>query len=77
MAEDDSSEEDLLALSRSFDLIELVEDELLMDMPVAPMHEVCPEPVKLSVADDDFAAAGAEKENPFALLQRLKPAKPE
>src|SRR5690606_12144564 len=39
-AEDDAAEEDLLALSRSFDLLELVEDELLMEMPLAPRHEV-------------------------------------
>jgi uncharacterized protein len=71
-AEDDDAEEDLLALSRSFDLVELVEDELLMEVPVAPRHEVCPEPVKMSAEDPDFDAAGAEKENPFAVLTRLK-----
>lgn len=71
-AEDDASEEDLLALSRSFDLLELVEDELLMELPVAPMHEVCPEPVKMSAADPDFETAGGERENPFAVLGRLK-----
>ena len=76
MAGDDSSEVDLLALSRDFDLIELIEDELLMDMPVAPRHEVCPEPVKLAVADDDFEPESAERANPFALLQRFKPGKP-
>jgi uncharacterized protein len=76
MAQDDSSEEDLLALSRSFDLIELIEDELLMDMPVAPRHEVCPEPVTAAVADDDFDAGPAEREKPFALLQRLKRGSP-
>lgn len=78
MAQDDQSEEDLLALSRSFDLIELVEDELLMDLPVAPRHEVCPVVVKLAAADEDFeAAAPAPRENPFALLQRLKTRKAE
>lgn len=74
-AEDDASEEDLLALSRSFDLVELVEDELLMELPVAPRHEVCPEPVKMSAVDADFEAAEAEKENPFAVLGRLKSGK--
>jgi uncharacterized protein len=74
-AEDDASEEDLLALSRSFDLVELVEDELLMELPVAPRHEVCPEPVKMSAADPDFDAAAPEKEHPFALLGRLKSGK--
>ena len=72
-AEDDEAEEDLLALSRSFDLLELVEDELLMEVPLAPRHEVCPEPVKMSVADADFDTAGPVRENPFAILGRLKP----
>lgn len=74
-AEDDEAEEDLLALSRSFDLLELVEDELLMELPVAPMHDVCPEPVKMSAADADFEAAGGQRENPFAVLGRLKAGK--
>jgi uncharacterized protein len=73
-AEDDLSEEDLLVLSPRFDLNELIEDELLMDMPVAPRHEVCPVPVKLAVADDDFEAGG--RENAFAMLQQLKTGKP-
>jgi uncharacterized protein len=74
-AEDDAAEEDVLALSRSFDLPELVEDELLMEVPVAPMHEVCPAPVKMSAVDADFDAAGGERENPFAVLGRLKDGK--
>ena len=76
LAQDDGSEEDLLALSRSFDLVELIEDELLMDLPVAPRHEACPEPVKLAVADEDFHDAPAQGENPFALLRRLKSGEP-
>ncbi|MGV3572094.1 MAG: YceD family protein [Ramlibacter sp.] len=74
-AEDDEAEEDLLALSHSFDLLELVEDELLMEVPLAPRHDVCPEPVKMSAEDADFAAAGAGRENPFAVLGRLKTGK--
>jgi uncharacterized protein len=71
-AQDDESEEDVLALSRSFDLVELVEDELLMEMPLAPRHEVCPDPVRLAVADEEFARSVAVRENPFALLGKLK-----
>lgn len=71
-AQDEHSPEDVLALSRSFDLVELVEDELLMEMPVAPRHESCPVPVKLEAVDDDFDAAGGTRENPFAALDRLK-----
>lgn len=74
-AEDDAAEEDLLALSRSFDLLALLEDELLMELPVAPRHEACPEPVKMSAVDPAFEAAVAEKENPFAVLGRLKTGK--
>ena len=74
-AQDDEAEEDLLALSHAFDLLELVEDELLMEVPLAPRHEVCPEPVKMSAEDPDFAAAGGGRENPFAVLGQLKPGK--
>ena len=72
LAEDDEAKEDLLALSASFDLLELVEDELLMAMPVVPRHETCPASVKSAVADSDFEAVLQERENPFALLQKLR-----
>ncbi len=71
-AEDDDAEEDLLVLSRSFDLASLIEDELLMEMPVVPRHDQCPTEVKLAVADPEFVVAVADKPNPFAVLQRLK-----
>ena len=74
-AQDEESEEDVLALGRSFDLIELVEDELLMALPLAPRHEACPQPVNMSVADQDFDDASAQRENPFALLGKLKDGK--
>jgi uncharacterized protein len=70
-AQDDDTEEDLLALERQFDLLALLEDELLMAMPMVPMHEVCPRPVKLVVADADFDARTEEKPNPFAVLANL------
>ena len=58
--QDEQSEEDVLAASRSFDLIALIEDELLMELPLAPRHETCPEPLPMAAADEDFdAAAGA------------------
>jgi uncharacterized protein len=73
-AQDEQSEEDVLALSRSFDLVELVEDELLMELPLSPRHESCP-PVQLGVADAGFDSASARQENPFALLGKLKSGK--
>lgn len=70
-SEDDDSDEDVLALSSEFNLLELIEDELLMEVPVVPRHEDCPVPVKLEVSDADFEQANEKKENPFAVLQAL------
>lgn len=71
-AEDEESEEDVLVLSKDFNLLELVEDELLLATPLVPKHPVCPQPLKLQVADADFEAADANKPHPFALLEQLK-----
>ena len=75
-AEDDEAEEDVLAESRAFDLLELVEDELLMGVPVAPRHVICPVLPSFTAVDADFEAAQAEKKNPFDVLKALKPGKP-
>jgi uncharacterized protein len=71
-AEDEACEEDVLVLSRDFNLLDLVEDELIMALPVVPKHEVCPVTVMLQVADPDFHEDLAEKPNPFAVLEQLK-----
>jgi uncharacterized protein len=70
--EDEEAEEDVLALSRDFNLQELLEDELLMALPVVPRHEVCPAEVRLAAQDPDFDAATEEKPNPFAVLAGLR-----
>ena len=80
---DAESEDDVLVISRQFDLLELVEDELLLVAPIVPRHEVCPTPVVLSVGDwsdapaDETSEASAEpattdKPNPFAVLASLR-----
>ena len=69
---DEDSEEDVLALSKDFDLLELVEDELILALPAVPKHDVCPVPVVLQVADAEFVDAPVEKPNPFAALEQLK-----
>ncbi|MGE5117735.1 MAG: YceD family protein [Betaproteobacteria bacterium] len=63
-------EEDVLALGRPLDLVELIEDELLLALPLVPRHEACPEP--LLAPDDGAAEAEAERPNPFAALEALK-----
>jgi uncharacterized protein len=71
-AQDEASEEDVLVSSREFNLLELMEDEFLMELPAVPKHEVCPVAVQLQVADADFVDEPTEKPNPFAMLEQLK-----
>ena len=75
-AEDEEAEEDILVLSQEFNLHDLIEDEVLMALPVVPRHETCPVDVKLEVVDAGFETALAEKLNPFAALAALKSSKP-
>jgi uncharacterized protein len=70
-AEDLDSEEDVLALPRSLDLQALLEDELILALPLVPRHEVCPQPLPLPV-DELEEPSGAEAANPFAKLAVLK-----
>lgn len=69
---DADSDDDVLALPRHLDARELIEDELLLALPLVPRHETCPEP--LAHADDEPAAdeQEAERPNPFAALAALK-----
>ena len=39
---DADSDDDVLASSRSLDLRALIEDELLLALPLVPRHEACP-----------------------------------
>ena len=68
---DDEAEEDILVISRDLDALALIEDELILSLPLVPLHEVCPEALPMSVADPEFDAA-AERPNPFGVLARLK-----
>jgi len=69
--EDDDCEEDMLVISRTFDLAVLIEDEVLLELPLVPRHDVCPVPVKTTVADPEFDQVDG-KPNPFAALAALK-----
>jgi uncharacterized protein len=65
---DADSEDDVLALTRALDLRELVEDELLLALPLVPRHELCPQPLPMEHGD----ASAEERPNPFAALATLK-----
>lgn len=69
-------EEDVLALSKSLDLRELVEDELLLALPIVPRHGVCPQPLPVPLGEAPAPDDVPERENPFAALQRLKSSTP-
>jgi uncharacterized protein len=68
-SQDDASEEDLLVLSKDFDLLELVEDELLMALPLVPMHTNCQS--EHAPTSQDVGGADA-KPNPFAVLATMR-----
>lgn len=67
---DADSDDDVLALPRHLDARELIEDELLLALPLVPRHEACPEP--LAHEDEEAAPVEDERPNPFAKLAALK-----
>ncbi|MDR3096907.1 MAG: DUF177 domain-containing protein [Paraburkholderia sp.] len=81
----DDDEFDVIVGSRHFDLVELIEEELLLSLPLVPKHEVCPE-IHESIASGADGAQGVdsvddvpeqeiepeERVNPFAALESLK-----
>lgn len=72
---DDESEDDVLVASKTFDLLALIEDELLMAMPIVARHEVCPEPLVVVESTQELTAeqpAAPHKPNPFEALKALK-----
>jgi uncharacterized protein len=72
MAEDDASDEDLLVMVPQFDLLALLEDELLMALPLVPMHDPCPELPAFNAGVVDEPGEVQKKPNPFAALAQLK-----
>ena len=62
-SEQDETLEGILA-SREQSVVDLIEDEILLALPLAPKHEVC--------APDGNSDSVAKKPNPFAVLQQLK-----
>lgn len=66
-------DDDVLALSRSFDLRALVEDELLLALPLVPRHGTCPQPLPVGEAAAEPVLPAAEAApHPFAALAALK-----
>lgn len=78
MLEDD--EIDVVVGSKSFNVMDLIEDEALLAIPQSPKHAVCPDvelvSSNLSVAAKDVdavdAASTGGKVSPFAVLKKLQ-----
>lgn len=63
---DGEVEHDVLALSRELDLHGLLEDELLLGLPLVPRHDVCPQPLPMA------EPAESDERHPFAALAALR-----
>jgi len=68
---DESPDEPLLGSAR-FDLAALIEDQVILALPLSPRHDDC----VAAEAADDGAAEAADTHRPFATLARLKGRKP-
>lgn len=76
---DEESEDDVLVLQPRLDLHTLLEDELVLSVPLVPRHAVCPIPlvaagaaVLPADAPAHAAAAGGAAPHPFAVLAALR-----
>jgi uncharacterized protein len=66
---DEESEDDVLVLEPRLDVGTLLEDELILGLPIVPMHPVCPEPLR-PLHDDTVLEDAAP--HPFAALAALR-----
>jgi len=75
----ESDEIDVVVGSKTFDVMELIEDEALLAIPQSPKHAVCPDVVgsfnQSEAANDVDAvdtASTSSKVSPFAVLKKLQ-----
>jgi uncharacterized protein len=66
---DEVSEDDVMVLEPRLDVATLLEDELILSLPIVPMHPVCPEPLR-PLHDDSVLDDAAP--HPFAALAALR-----
>lgn len=67
---DEETEDDVLVLARNLDLQDLVEDELILALPLVPRHEQCPQPLPQAGSAEPEPEEPAP--NPFAVLAALR-----
>lgn len=69
--DDDLEEIERIEGSPRFEVLELIEDELILSLPSVPKHDVCPSVPGLSEPSGEPDAEVA-RPSPFAVLERLK-----
>lgn len=69
--EEDLDQPEKIVGSRRLDLVGMIEDELILDVPYIPRHEQCPGTGQQVVASADDASQ-PERPSPFAVLGQLK-----
>ncbi|MEO6918853.1 MAG: YceD family protein [Collimonas sp.] len=62
----DNDEIDVIVGTKSLNIVELIEDEALLALPLSPKHPVCPDQSALE------GLKSSKKESPFAMLKNLK-----
>lgn len=72
--EDDFDAPEQIVGSPKFDLAELLEDELILEVPYVPRHTQCPDTADLDAQADEVAGR-EEPPSPFAVLGQLKKGK--
>jgi uncharacterized protein len=69
----EDEEQEPLVVSQHFNLLETIEDEILLSLPLIPKHpEGFCEPHASTFGDDDDHQASNERENPFNILKNMK-----
>jgi uncharacterized protein len=71
---DEENEEDVLAAAHGFDLHALLEDELILALPLVPRHDECPQPLPQAAADEVLDEAAPNAFAALAALRRPPPA---
>jgi uncharacterized protein len=72
-----SEDEDVLELPRRLHLRDLIEDELILALPLIPRHDLCPELPAMVYGEAELQDAETEPQaHPFAALAALRADKP-
>ena len=59
-------------MDKKFNTLELIEDELIMSLPIVPRHQVCQNLFLEDLAKEGQENPEFQRPNPFAVLANLK-----